>query len=274
MRRTLKTMTALGLAAAMVLGSAGVAEARKHDGRPGKKECHHCGMGASGSSITMGKPVVSGGAIHMERPVASGTAIGIKKPGKTKKFKVTAVCKASGKITVKFSQKVEWSDEATAALTDAEGNAIEVTLSKKNKKSAIVEGEGMVIGNTYTLVLTGVKKADEEEFGSITVKVKAKKLKSKCRAKKIGKKIKAKKKNVIRIKFKGNVQTKDTEATVTDEEGKEYTAKIKGKSKGSVKIAVKGLEKNTEYTVTITGVKTKKEKNYASVTTTFKTKKK
>ena len=217
MRRTLKAMTALTLAAAMVLGSAGVVEAKKQ----GREDCKK-------GFVKVEKPVVTGGSVNAEKPV---------KKDKKKEFKAMAVCSESGKIKVKFSQKVEWSEEATATLTDAEGTAVEVTLSKMGKKSAIIEGEGMVVGNTYTLVLSGVKKASEEEFGSITVEVKAKKLKSKCRAKKIGKKIKAKKRNVICIKCNGNVQTKDAEATVT-------------------------------------GVKAKKEKNYASVTTTFKTKKK
>jgi len=258
MRRTLKAMTALGLAAAMVLGSAGVAEARKQDGKLGKAECQ-------GNPLMMKNPVATGGSISAGKPG---------KKAKKKEKKVTAVCNADGKIKVKFPQKVEWSEEATATLTDSEGNSIEVTLSKMDKKSAIVEGEGMIIGNTYTLVINGVKNESDDEFGSITVKFKAKELKSKCRVKKFDKKIKAKKRNVIRIKCKGKVQTKDAEATVTDEKGNEYTAKVKGKSKGSIKVAVEGLEKGAEYTVTITGVKIKKEKNYASVTTTFKTKKK
>lgn len=80
-------------------------------------------------------------------------------------------------------------------------------------------------------------------------------------------------KSTIIVKCKGTVQLKDAVVTVKDGNNKEYTAKVVGKSKGNIKVRINGLKKGMKYTVTITGVKTKKELNYASVSTTFVAKK-
>ena len=67
----------------------------------------------------------------------------------------------------------------------------------------------------------------------------------------------------------GAVQYTDATVTVKDSAGKECAAKIVKKAKGNIKVQITGLEKGKTYTITINGVKAKKEKNYGSITKTI-----
>ena len=71
------------------------------------------------------------------------------------------------------------------------------------------------------------------------------------------------------LKMNGAVQYKDATVTVKDSAGKECAAKIVKKAKGNIKVQITGLEKGKTYTITINGVKAKKEKNYGSITKTI-----
>lgn len=137
--------------------------------------------------------------------------------------------------------------------------------SKKDKKKQDI-CTGAAVTATGTAVDKGCGKSKKK-------KVVVEKLKSKCKAYKIKKKIAVKEENTIVIKCKNKVMLKDAAVEVTDEDGDIYEAEITGKKKGNIKVTVSGLEEGEEYTITVTGVKTKKENNYGSVTTAFATKK-
>ena len=188
-------------------------------------------------------------------------------------LKAKATCTAAGKINVSFSTAVEWSEDASALLIDEQQNEIPVQIAKKANRSVVVKGSGMTKGKAYTLSISGLKAKGTAEYGTVTAEFKAKKLKCKVKAKKIAKKVTVKAKNTIIVKCKGKVQTKDVTVQVTDSNNQVYEAKMTGESKGNIKIKVSGLKKGQKYTVTVTGIKTKKEANYASISTTFVTKK-
>ncbi len=147
---------------------------------------------------------------------------------------------------------------------------------KKGKKSkkhhTICTGSAMVAtgGACHKDVASKKDKTKVSSGSSISAD---KKVKSKCKLCKIKKKIKVKDENTIVIKCKNKVAWKNTTVEVTDEEDNTVEAEITKKTKKKIKINVSGLEKGEKYTVTITGVKTKKDKIYGSVTTTFSTKK-
>lgn len=184
-----------------------------------------------------------------------------------------AVCTASGKVNVTFRGTVAYAEDVTAAIKDEDGKEWNAKIIKKTKSMAVVSATGLVKGKKYTVTVDGVKLKDAVEYNSVSRTFTAKKLKTTAKAKKVTKKVFVKAKNIIVVKLKGKVSYKEPVVKVTDEKGNVYEAKIAGKSKGNVKVSVKDLKKATKYTVTITGVKTKKEKNYASITTTFTTKK-
>ena len=238
MRRTTKTLLALGMAFSLaVSGFAGVAEAKKP-------------------------------AADATTETKTDT-----KTGKVQQLKAKVTCTAAGKVNLSFSQTIEWSPEAAATLTDADNKTFDVKISKKGTRTAVIRGEGMVKGQRYTATINGIRIKGTEEYTSASGVFTAKNLKGKLKAKKITKKVAVKAKSTIIVKCKGTVQLKDAVVTVKDGNNKEYTAKVVGKSKGNIKVRINGLKKGMKYTVTITGVKTKKELYYASVSTTFVAKK-
>lgn len=185
------------------------------------------------------------------------------KPVSQKVSKVT--CTASGKLNVSFKGKVKYSDTVKATITDAEGKEVDCKIKKKNKASMQIAVAGLVKGQKYTLTIDGVIAKNTNEPATITNTFTAKGMKTACKPAKVT----VAKKKFVTIKMKSKAYYRDATVTVKDADGKKYEAKIVKKSKGNIKIQVKGLEKGKKYTITITGVKTKKEKNYSSVTKTF-----
>ena len=94
---------------------------------------------------------------------------------------------------------------------------------------------------------------------------KQKKAKTKCRISRVA----VTKKNVVIVKNSSPAYYKDAAVEVKDENGTTLEAKIIKKAKGNIKVKVTSLEKGKKYTITIDGVKTKKEKDYASISRVF-----
>ncbi len=141
---------------------------------------------------------------------------------------------------------------------------------KKSKKHSICTGSAVVA--TGGACYKGVEGKKDKIKPASGCALKADKIgKSKCKLFKIKKKVTVKDENVLVIKCKNKVTWKNAAVEVTNEENDAVEAKITKKTKKKVKIEVSGLEKEEKYTVTITGVKTNKEKKYGLVTTTFTT---
>lgn len=185
------------------------------------------------------------------------------KPVAQKVSKVT--CTASGKVNVSFRGKVTYSDTLSVVIADESGKEMECKILKKNKGLMSVSAKGLVKGQKYTITIEGVMAKNAAEPATITKTFVAKGMKT---ANKVSKATVKYNKFVI-LKLKTSASYKDATVTVKDADGKEYAAKIVKKAKGNIKIQVEGLEKGKKYTVTVTGIKTKKEKNYSSVTKTF-----
>lgn len=195
------------------------------------------------------------------------------KTEKVQEFKAKVTCTAAGKVNISFSQAVEWGPEAAAVLTDMDNNTVDVKILKKGTRMAVIQGEGMTKGQRYTATISDIRAVGAAEYTSVSGAFTAKKLKGKCKAAKIKKEVAVKAKSTIIVKCKGKVQLKDVVVTVKDSDNKEYAGKVVGNSKGNIKVSINGLKKGMKYTVTITGVKTQKELNYTSVSTTFVAKK-
>lgn len=282
MKKSAKTVVALGMAATLVaIGFAGPAEtatAKKTWKEETSAQLAKTPNVVSGSQIewNLHKPKREHDVVCPEKvpDVVSGSQITPEtaQPEDTSSIKSKAVCTASGKICIKFSNQVEWDEDVTVSLTDADGVQTIVEVVKKNERMIAVAGTGMVKGEKYTVTVNGVKAAGADEYTSVSCEFTAKKLKTCCKAKKITKKIKAKKNTKIVVQCKGTVKLKDATVTVTDEDNNDYASAVVSKSKGNIKVRVAGLKKKEKYTVIIDGVKAKKEANYAAVTSSFATK--
>lgn len=230
----------------------------------------------------MKKTLKSALALGLAVIMTAGCMTGISASAKKEKNKATkttakvttakATCTAAGKVNVKFKGMVTYAEDLSVTVTDETQNELETTVSKKNRGMMVIKIAGMVKGQKYNISISGIRKKGETEYGNVNCTFTAKRLKTTCKAKKITKKVTVKKKNTIIIKCKSNVKFKDATVTVSDQNGDKYEAKLVGKSKGNIKVSIRGLKKASTYTITITGVKTKKELNYGSITTKFTTK--
>ena len=187
-----------------------------------------------------------------------------------KKTKVTKVtCTSDGKVTISFKNKVSYTDEASAIITAEDGTEIACTISKQNKRAMVMTAEGLVQGQKYTLTVSGIIVEDSTEATTITKTFTVKGMKTKNRIVKTTANSDA---DTVTIKMSAATFYKEATVEVTDTEGEELDATIVKKTRNAIKVKVEGLEKGEKYKVTINGVKTKKEKNYSTVTKTVKAK--
>lgn len=173
-------------------------------------------------------------------------------------------CTASGKVNVSFKGKVTYTDALKVTITDEEGKETECRIKKKNKGTMQIAVSGLVKGQKYTLTIDGVLAKNAKEAVTITKTFTAKGMKTACKVSKA-----SVTKKFVTLKMKSKAYYKDATVTIRDADGNVYDAKIVKKSKGNIKVRVAGLKTGKKYTVTVTGVKTKKEKSYSSITKTF-----
>lgn len=244
MRKTMKKMVVCALAITMLLGMGTVSLAKQKGTKPTK-------VTTEVATETTEEVVETTEEVEKVKPISPKIA--------------KVICTASGKLNVSFKGKVKYSDTVKVTITDAEGKEVDCQIKKKNKTSMQISVQGLVKGQKYTLTIEGVIAKNTSEPVTITKTFTAKGMKTACKASKVT----VAKKKFITIKVKGNVCYKDATVTVVDEDGNSLEAEIVKKTKGNIKVWVDGLVKGKKYTVTITGVKVKKEKNYSSITKTF-----
>lgn len=174
------------------------------------------------------------------------------------------VCTSAGKLNISFKQNVSYTDGLMATITDTSGMEISCKILKKNKKLLSVSASGLAEGQTYTLTITGVVGAGTSEAVVISKEFIAKGMKIKGSA---GSACVEGKKFVV-LKMNGAVLYQDATVTVTDSKGNACDAKIVKKSGGTVKIQINGMKKGETYTVTVYGIRAKKDKNFGSITKT------
>ena len=209
------------------------------------------------------KPEDSSKQDEAKKPESSGKQENTKKPTKAKAQEVGKVtCTSSGKVNISFKQKVTYTDALKAVIQDENGAEIPCKVTKKNKNLLTVTVNGLVKGQKYTITIEGILGKESAEPVTIQKVFTAKGMKTQS---KVGKVTVQSKKFVV-LKMKSAVDYKDATVTVTDSAGKECAAKIVKKAKGSVKVQITGMKKGETYTITINGIKTKKEKNYGSIT--------
>ena len=188
-----------------------------------------------------------------------------KKPESKAQKAEKVTCTSAGKVNISFKGNVTYTDALKAVIQDENGQEIACKISKKNKSMLTVSVSGLVKGQKYTIIIEGVKGKDAAEAVTITKTFIAKGMKTQS---KVSKTTVQDKKFVV-LKMQGAVDYKNTTITVTDSDGNVCEAKIVKKSKGSIKIQITGMQKGKSYTITVNGVKTKKEQNYGSITKTI-----
>lgn len=195
----------------------------------------------------------------------SATAAGLetKKPVKANAQEVGKItCTSAGKLNVSFKQKVVYTDDLRAAVTDETGKEFACKVARKNRNLLVLSVSGLIKSQKYTLTVEGILGKESAEAVTITKEFTAKGMKTQCKADKAT----VKGKKFVILKMKSAAYYKDAVVTVKDANGNDCEAKIVKKAKGNVKVQITGMKKGERYTITINGIKTKKEKNYGSIT--------
>ena len=211
----------------------------------------------------------AGAAVYTEARAAK-KPVDVKKPVDENKVKAKAqevgkvTCTSAGKVNISFKAKVTYTDALKAVIKDEQGKEIPCKISKKNKRLLTVSVSGLVKGQKYTLVIEGILGKDSTEAVVVNKTFTAKGMKTQT---KVGKASVEKNKFVV-LKMKAATEYKDATVTVKDAEGNICEAKIVKKAKGNVKVQIVSMKKGQKYTITINGIKTKKEKNFGSITKT------
>lgn len=179
--------------------------------------------------------------------------------------KVTkAVCTSAGKINVNFKQKVAYSTDVKAVITDAGGQSTDTKITKRTSASCAIAATGMTKGGKYTVTITGVKVKGTQDYTTVSAAFTAKTLKTAAKPAKITRSGK-----VITLKFTKPIACVNPSAIVIDESGNTYKAVVSNTTKTQIKVKVTGLKSKKKYTITVNGVKLTGESNYADISKTF-----
>ena len=236
-------------------------------GTPVPVSAHQAGSGNLEISVEAKekKPEGANKPQDTKKPEDSKKPEDTKKPGKAKAQEVGKVtCTSAGKVNISFKQKVTYTDALKAVITDEAGTEIPCKITKKNKSLLTVSVSGLVKGQKYTISIEVILGKESSEAVVIKKEFTAKGMKTKC---KVGNATVEGKKFVV-LKMKSAAYYKDATVEVKDSKGNACDAKIVKKAKGSVKVQITGMKKGETYTITINGIRTKKEKNYGSITRT------
>ena len=202
-------------------------------------------MVLSMSSVSMAKPKAENKAHTKSTETTATTEVNIAK----------ITCTASGKLNISFGQNVAYTETLNAVITDNSGKEIECGISVK----------GLIKGQNYNLTIEGIANYNSDKAATVSKIFTAKGMKTASSVEKVS----MTKKNVIILHTKSAAYYKDATVEVKDADGNILSAAIIKKAKGNIKIKVDGLEKGKKYTVTVNGVKTKKENNFSSITKIF-----
>ncbi len=210
-----------------------------------------------------------GNGSHAGNDKQPGTAGQTESGGKKTKQKALKTgkitCTLAGKVNISFQQKVTYTDALKVAIIDEAGTEMNCKVLKKNKKLLSVSASGLVSGQKYTITIEGILGTDTNEAVTVTKEFTAKGMKTQCKVKDTA----VVNNQFVIIKLKSAVTYKDAVVTVKDSKGAECEAKIVKQAKGNVKIQIANMQKGETYTITIQGIKTKKEKNFGSITKTI-----
>lgn len=212
-------------------------------------------MVLSMSSVSMAKPKAENKAHTKSTETTATTEVNIAK----------ITCTASGKLNISFGQNVAYTETLNAVITDNSGKEIECGISAKSRRKLTVSVKGLIKGQNYNLTIEGIANYNSDKAATVSKTFTAKGMKTASSVEKVS----MTKKNVIILHTKSAAYYKDATVEVKDADGNILSAAIIKKAKGNIKIKVDGLEKGKKYTVTVNGVKTKKENNFSSITKIF-----
>ena len=168
-----------------------------------------------------------------------------------------------GRVEVDFRKNVRYSD-AKVEVKDPSGAVLPALIMDLDEDDLDFVVENLVPGETYSFSFTGVSyRASGETVPGGSFRVPGE---GEVTIKKIDY---DRDDRELEIEFVGRVEYADLIVTIEDANGKAYDANVCEKDRDSVELRVNGLERGTEYTVTVSGVRLPDSANTVSVTESF-----
>jgi len=170
-----------------------------------------------------------------------------------------------GKVGIDFDKKVRFNNPKVI-VKDTEGNTYKVKITDQETKELEFKILGYAADRKYTYQVSGVRLKGESEFRTIKGQITIPKEDGKARVKKVEYDRLDKE---VSFKFDEKVKWKSPKVVITD--GKtSYVRRITETDRDEIEVKVRNLKKGVTYRYTISGVKGKGNKNYTTISGSFK----
>lgn len=169
-------------------------------------------------------------------------------------------------IEITFSSNIKLKKSAKASVKDSSGKTYKTYIEDYDKNEIDLDVSNLKSDKKYTVTISGIKKSNASEYGTVTVKFTIPKA-TKNLVKEIDYDVEDKE---VSFEFSNNVSYKNVKVIITNTSNtKTYTTKITEKDKDELTVKVSGLKKGSKYKYTITGVTNKANNSTKKLTGTF-----
>lgn len=169
-------------------------------------------------------------------------------------------------IEIDFTTKIKLKSTASASVIDDSGKTYKTNIEESDSNEIDLDVANLKAGKSYTVTVTGIKKANASEYGTITIKFSIPK-ESTDLVKEVDF---DNEDDEVSFDFSKNVKYNNPKVTITDESGsKTYEATIIEEENDELSVSVKGLTKGDTYKYSITGVTDNTSDSSKTLTGTF-----
>ncbi len=169
-------------------------------------------------------------------------------------------------IEIDFSTRIKLKSSAKASVKDDSGKTYKTFIEDSDSDEIDLDVASLKAGKSYTVTVTGIKKATESKYGTLTIKFSIPKASTNL--------VKDvdfdQEDNEVTFDFNKKVKYNNTKVTITNESGsKTYKATIIERDNDELSVRVKGLKEGSTYKYSITGVTDKSSGSSKTLTGSF-----
>lgn len=169
-------------------------------------------------------------------------------------------------IDIDFSTKIKLKSSAKVSVKDDSGKQYKTFIEDKDNDEIELDVASLKAGKSYTVSISGIKKASASKYGTLTIKFSIPKASSN-----LVKEVEFDSEdNEVSFDFRKNVKYNNAKVTISNTSGsKTYKATIIEKENDELCVRVKGLTEGKTYKYTIKGVIEKASGSSKTLTGSF-----
>lgn len=177
----------------------------------------------------------------------------------------------NGKIEIEFNQKVQWKSNAQITVTDSNKNTYTPLYVDKENDEVDIYLNKLPQNGSFNVKITGIRARGTTKYTTVTASFKTN------RKDIVIEEIEYDDDGLLELEFKTKLQwKKNAKVTVTDADGKKYTAKIRKKDSDECDIRISNIKPSNvdrTFTFIVSGVKSRYSNTYTTITGSFEVKK-